>query len=57
MKFANKNNHIRTEIRLIDFDFHEELKKPKNKLLNLSLILEKLVFALESSIKYFSNKQ
>lgn len=42
---------------LIDFDFQEELKNPNNKLLNLSLIFENLVFCtFNMSLKIFPNK-
>ena len=37
-KFANKKYPNKTEISPIDFDLHVELKKPKRKLLDLSII-------------------
>jgi hypothetical protein len=34
IKFANKKYPVKTEIRPIDFDLQESLRKPKNKLFN-----------------------
>ena len=48
-KFANKKYPVKTEIRPIDLDLQVSLRKPKNKLFNLLVNLENLVFCITNS--------